>query len=185
MLGAMPRLNASAISCPAVQKARGGCARYAADGHMVEAEWADIRLVTNAAKHFVREYGRGDHLPAASPHDFRRGQYCRDTVARMARLAGAGVTVVEIEKADHRAVGERRKIGTRALAAEDDRCGLAARDRPGHFARDSRRLARKPAERAAHGIDDEPLRLMHDFARQVLIAQRGGVGTQLLDDRRH
>ena len=162
----------------AQQLGRRRSARHATDRHVVEAERLQIHRVANAAKHFIGEHGRGYNFLAAALQSLRQRQYRGDTVARVTRFAGAGIAVVEIEETQHDAVGERRHIEARTLPAADDCRRLAARHHAGKFARDLGGGARVTAERATHAVDYQPLGLLHDFRRQVLIAKRGRIGAQ-------
>ena len=144
---------------------RGSGACHAPDGHVIEAEGLQIRFVADPAEDLVSEHGRNDHVSAAAPPEIRRAQDGRNAVARMPGLARARVPVVVIEEADHDAVGERREIEARPLAASDDAHGLAATDSCREIAGDACRFAPVAAQSAAEGIGDEPLRLCHDFGR--------------------
>src|SRR6266446_6370290 len=85
------------------------------------------------------------------------------------------VTVVEIEIADHDAVGEHRKIVTCLDAAAKDgrcRCGAHAAREP---AGDPARFGVVAADRAADRVENGALHRAYDVPRQVLVAELDGV----------
>src|SRR5258707_13014366 len=90
------------------------------------------------------------------------------------------VAVVEIEIADHDAVGEHSKIVTRLdAAAKDGRCRCrahAAREPAG----DPARFGVVSADRAPHRVENGALHRAYDVPRQVLVTdlecEVGGCG---------
>ena len=97
----------------------------------------------------------------------RRG----DAVAGVARLV-AGVAVVEIQVANHHAVGEGGQVQTALLAAAQHGDRVGAGNDPGHLPRHPGRLAVIAAQSAADGVDDEALGEVNRLGWQVLVAER-------------
>src|SRR6476659_899006 len=96
--------------------------------------------------------------------------------------AGADEAVVEVEIADHHAIRENSEIHARLDSAAHHAC----RWRRAHLAcelhRDTTRATVVAADRAADRIEDDALRRVRDFFRQIFIAKIDRVARQFLGD---
>ena len=97
----------------------------------------------------------------------------------------AGVAVVEIKVADHRAVGEGGQVCAAAFTAAEDGRRLRAGDGGGLLASDAYRFAVVAANGAAECIDNQAFGLMHYRRGQVFVAERGRPGGQLVCEMCH
>ena len=89
--------------------------------------------------------------------------------------------VVEIQIADHDAIGKRRQLGARRLTAAYDRGRHITRgDASGHAAGDLPGFAAIAAHRAGQGIDEKPLCLVDHLRREIFIREGSGVGREIL-----
>ena len=84
------------------------------------------RLVREPAVHLVGDRKRGEELTSGGAGVLCRCEHGREVVARVARLAGGEVRVVEVEVADERSVVERRAVGRRPAASDERAEGAAA-----------------------------------------------------------
>ena len=98
--------------------------------------------------------------------------------------AEAQIAVVEIEIADHHAVGEHGEIGARLDAAAHHGGAALRGDARREPVRDLARLCAEAAEPATDRIDQEALGLAHDVRRDVLVAQARRVAGERLGDGR-
>jgi len=152
---------------------------------VIPAQRLQVGFVADAAEDLVSKHGRRDQVLAAASGNFRCRQGGGYAVARMAGFTGARVAVVEIQETDHHAVGEDGEIRARTLAAHHYRGRPGARNRLRDVPRDLCGPAAGAAKRAAQRVNDQALSLMRYLTGQVLVAQRGGIRTQLLDYRCH
>src|SRR5215468_2656696 len=93
------------------------------------------------------------------------------------------VAVVEIQIADHDAVGEHSKVVTCLVAAaKDRRCGCRAHV-AGEVAGDPARLGLVSADRAADCIENGTLHRAYYIAREIFVAKPDGEIRERLCDQ--
>ena len=155
--------------------------RDAGDRRMVDAVAEIVEDIRDLAEHLVGEHGRGDEIAAAAPGQLGRGQQRRDRIARVAGAMGeTDEGVVEIQIADHHAVGEDREIGARLDAAEQDCRALLCADVARELDRDLAWSRRVAAERAADRIENGALCDPYDVFREILVPQIGRIAGKRL-----
>ena len=82
------------------------------------------------------------------------------------------VNIVVVHAADHQCVGQRGGDGIDALARANHRRRTAPGDLVEHFQRDLHIVLLVSAQRAAHGIEQEPLGLVNGVLRKLLVVER-------------
>ena len=155
--------------------------RHAGDGRVVDAVAEIVEDVGDLAEHFVGQHGRGDEIAAAARGQLGGRQQGRDRVAGVARAMGeADKGVVEIEIADHDAIGEHGQIRARLDAADEHRRGLLRADVTRKLDRDPARrrviAAKSATDRVKNGAPGEP----NDIFGKVLVSEVRRIAGQRL-----
>src|SRR5947207_12151709 len=100
----------------------------------------------------------------------------------MAAAFRRDVAVVEIEIADHHAVGEHREVVSSLEAVAEDGRALRRADIAGELEGDLARAGLIAADGTADGVDDGALDRAHDLRGEVLVAQLDRIVGQSLRD---
>ena len=150
---------------------------------MIDAVVEIIEDVGDLAEALIGQHGRGDEIAAAAPVHFRSGEQRRDGVAGMAGAMGErDESVVEIEIAEHGAVGEGGEIGAGLGAADQHGRRLFCADVAGKLDRDPARTGAIAAEGAADGVENGAFDDAHDIVGDVLVFQTGSIAGERLGE---
>ena len=150
---------------------------------MIDAVAEIVEDVGDLAEHLVGQHGRGDEVAAAAAFQLGRAEQGRDGVARMAGAMGeTDKGVVEIEIADHHAIGEDREIGAGLGAADQHGRGLLCRDLARELDRDLARTRIIAAIGAADGVEDGAFCQPHDVFGKVLVFEVGRIAGERLGE---
>ena len=162
------------------------CAHHACKaqhGGLVETKSSGIEHVGDLAEHLVCERGGHDEITATAPGDLGAGEQGREGVARVAAAHRRDVPVIEIEIADHDAIGEHRELVARLDAAAEDGRSRCRAHTGGQLDGNPARAGLVAADRAADRIQDGALYGAHHIRRQILIAEPHGIVRERLRDR--
>ena len=153
-------------------------------GNMVKADVFQAESVAEPAERFVGNGGGRNQTPPAGAGQLGAGQRSGDAVAGMPRFQ-RGIAVVEIQIADHHAVGEGCQVGAAGLAAADDGNRAAAGHFAGQLPRNLARLGSVAADGAADAVNNHPFEQMDSIGRQVAVVQAGRVAGDIFGDGGH
>ncbi len=166
----------------AVEFGGGKCGRQCAIVHMVPALGPQRGGVAATALHLVRQRDRGHDVAALRADQLADGEGGGDVVAGVGGFF-AEIGVVEVEIADQRPVGERRKVGGRAVLRAEQPRAVCDRHVLCDGPRDLAGPALPRAQRATDRIQNSPIHLVNDRTAEGLELRRLRPGGQLCCQR--